>query len=63
MLLEVSDVCISFQEPKEFINDGFKVEFFSGEHWESFAEIHAHLIPEDTHRPGTCAIIFANTLL
>lgn len=56
VVLKVFYVCLAFDEPKEFVDDGFEVELLGGEHWEAFAEVEAHLMAEDAAGSGAGAV-------
>lgn len=63
MVLQVLHICISFEEPKQFVDNGFDVEFFGGQHGESLLQIHPHLVPECADRSGTGPIVLLNAVI
>jgi len=59
MFLQVFHVGIPFEEPQQFVDDGFQVEFFGCDEREAVFQVEAHLVTE--HAEGACAgtVVFA----
>lgn len=53
ILIQVPDVAIAFQKPQQFVDDGFKMQFFGGEQGKSFVKIETHLIPKNAYGART----------
>ena len=63
VFLEPADVGVAAQEPEEFVDDRFEVDFLGGEQREAVAERKAGLRAEDGARAGAGAVGFGTTLL
>jgi hypothetical protein len=46
MVVEVFDIRVAAQEPEQFVDDGFEVQFFRGEHRKTLAQIEPRLRTE-----------------
>ena len=55
---QVLDVRIALEEPQQFVDDSFQVEFLGGEQGESLLQVIARLRTEDAQRAGTGAVTF-----
>ena len=47
LLLEVFLVCVACQEPQQFVDDTFQVQFLRRHQGEAPAQVEAHLVSED----------------
>jgi hypothetical protein len=47
VVVEIFDVCIATQKPKQFVYDGFKVQLFRRENGETFVQGKARLRAEN----------------
>src|SRR4029450_1928433 len=56
VFLQILDVGIAGQKPKQFVDDRLQVQFLRGEQRESFIKCKAHLMPEDRQRAGAGAV-------
>lgn len=63
VLLQIGDIGIPFQKPKQFMNNGLDMDLFRCHQGEAFTQVKPHLIPERTDRAGTGTIILSNTLI
>lgn len=48
VVLKILHIGVPFQEPEEFVDDGFEMEFLGGEEGESFAQVKPHLMAKHT---------------
>ena len=55
---QILDVRVSLEEPQQFVDDSFQVEFLGGEQGESLLQIVARLCTEDAQRARTGAVAF-----
>src|SRR5690606_23349032 len=62
MILEVPDVGISLDKPKQFVDDRFEMKFFGGHQWKSLPEIKSGLITEYTPGTGTRPVSFVGPI-
>jgi hypothetical protein len=53
MFIEIANVCVTAQEPEQFVDDRFKMEFLRGKQRKAFAQIEPRLRSED--RQCACA--------
>src|SRR5262245_3093462 len=53
MLVEPAHVAVAAQEPEQFVDDRFQVEFLGGDQRKPVGEIEAHLVAENAQ--GACA--------
>ena len=60
--LEPAGVGVAIEEPQEFIDDGFEVNFFGGDEWETFLQVKAHLVTEDAACACACAVCFCDAV-
>ena len=51
MLLQVADVCVARNEPQQFINYGFQVQFLGGQQRETLTQVKTGLVAENTACP------------
>ena len=58
VVLEVLDVGIARQEPKQLVDDTLHVQLLSGHQGEAFAEVEAHLVTKNTSCSGSSAVGF-----
>lgn len=58
---QIADVCVTFKEPEEFVDDGAEVEFFCGEKRESLIQIKSFLGAKDRIGAGAGAIAFESS--
>ena len=63
VLLEPADVGVAAQEPEEFVDDRFEMDFFGGEQREALPEREPGLRAEEGARAGAGAVGFGTTLL
>jgi hypothetical protein len=56
VFLEIGNVGVAFEEPKELVDDRAQVKFFGGEARKPVAEVVADLSSEDAERPGSGAV-------
>src|SRR5207245_173806 len=66
MLIQVTDIGIPTQKPKQFVNDGFDMQFFRREQRESRpggTQIETGLRAKDGQCSGACAVIAWPTVL
>ena len=63
VFLQIFYVGVALQKPKQFVYDGFQVEFFGGQQRESLLQIETHLMSEDTDNAGACTVVFAYSFL
>ena len=57
IVLEVLDVGVSLQEPKQFVYDTAKVELFSGHAGKALGQVEAHLMAKDRQGSGSCSVL------
>ena len=57
IFLEVSNVGVSLEEPKQFMDDGTQVQLLRREHWKSFTQVKPHLIPKTADSPCPRAVL------
>ena len=62
VILEVLDVGVAGYEPKEFVDDGFEVNFLGGQKRETFREVEAHLVAEDAFGAYAGAVVLDYTV-
>src|ERR1044071_7367829 len=60
MLVQVPHIGRTLQEPEQLVNDRLDVQLLGGDERETFAEIKAHLVPEDAERTGIGAVVLAD---
>ena len=58
VVLEILHVGIAGDEPQEFVDDGFQVDFLGGEEGEALGQVETHLIAENTLGAGAGAVLF-----
>ena len=63
VFLQVFHVCVSFQEPQQFIDDGLQVQFLGGEQGESVFQVEAHLVSEHADGARACAVVLFHALI
>ena len=56
MLVEIFDVRVAAQKPEQFVNNGFEVQLFRGEHGKTLAQIKPRLRAEHRIRAGSGAV-------
>ena len=61
VLLQVLHVGVAFEEPEQFVDDGFQVQLLGSEAGEAVVQIEAHLMAEHTDgaRAGSVALLDA----
>ena len=57
VFIEIADVRIAPQEPKQFVDDGLEMELLCGEHRKAFPYVDSSLRAEDRKRSGAGAIV------
>lgn len=62
VVLEILDVGVAGDEPKEFVDDGFEVNLFGGQKRETFGEVEAHLVAEDAFGAYAGAVMLDDTV-
>ena len=62
VFLEILDVCIALEKPKQFMNDGGQVKFLGGHHRKTFGEVEAHLVAKDRCRPSSSSVTFVSAV-
>jgi len=63
VFLQVGNVGIALEEPQQFVNDGFQVQFLCRDHREAFGKVEAHLPAKDGTRAGAGAVGFVMSVL
>ena len=63
VLVQVADVGLPPQEPQQFVDDGFEVEFFGGYQREAFREVETHLVAEYRTGAGAGAVGFVRAVI
>ena len=58
VFLEVVDGGVAGNEPQEFVDDGFQVDFLGGQQRKSILEVEPHLVAEQAGGPGSGAVAF-----
>ena len=56
VLLQVTHVGVTGDEPQKLVNNGFEVHLFGGEEGEAIGQIEAHLVAENALRTGSGAV-------
>jgi len=59
---EVLDIGITFQEPEQFMDDTFGMQFFRGKQRETIGKVEPHLVAETAHRASAGAVFLARTI-
>jgi hypothetical protein len=58
VLLQVFYVCIAFQEPEQFVDNGFQMKFLGSQTREALVHIETHLVSEYADCTGSGAVAF-----
>ena len=58
---QIADIGVALEEPQQLVYDTLSENLFGGQQWESFGEIEAHLVAEDTLGACACAVALDNT--
>jgi len=59
MILEVGDVGIALEEPKQFVNDRFEMDFLGRQQREALLQIEAQLCAKQAQGAGPGAVHFS----
>jgi hypothetical protein len=62
VLIEVFDIGVAGQKPKQLVNDRLDVQLLGGDKGKAFAQIEAHLMTEHRERAGAGAILLGDSL-
>ena len=62
-LLQPTGIGIALQEPEQFVDDAFKMNFLSGEQGESLLEIETHLMAKDADSTSTGTVALLITFV
>ena len=62
MIVQIFDVGVAAQKPKELVDDGFKMQLFGGDQRKSGTQIEAQLVTEDRTRADAGAVAFFDAL-
>jgi hypothetical protein len=63
VVVEILNVSIASEEPKQFVYDRTEMEFLGGEEREAVIEMETHLIAKSTQRTGARPVVFGDTVL
>ena len=63
VFIQVANVGVTTQKPKEFVHDGFEVHFFGGEKGEGLRQVKPHLVAKNRQSASARAIVSFHTLI
>ena len=63
VVVEILNVSIASEEPKQFVYDRTEMEFLGGEEREAVVEMETHLIAKSAQRTGARPVVFGDTVL
>jgi hypothetical protein len=63
VFLEVFDIGIAFEKPKQFMDNGLEVEFLGGEEGETFFQIKTHLMSKNRNGASASTVMLFCALL
>jgi hypothetical protein len=63
MVVQIFDICVTCNEPKQLVNYGFQMYLFCGDKRKAISQIETHLMSENADGSSACAVTFLNALV
>ena len=62
VVLKILDVSVTIEEPEEFVDDRFEMDFFCRHERKTVGKVEAHLVAEYGTCAGTGAVVFIHSV-